>query len=266
MDSVRKAPDAAPVRGSIPLYLLQLAGVADFFLRGFFFTARNAVRPGTRDSGACAAARTSLAEQCETHFGWLERSGLLEVSYEGFQELEKLRGAVLVANHPGLFDALLIYRRFPRAACVMRSGLRNNLCFRGYARECGFLPNDSGRGFLDAAQSALLSGDNLLIFPEGTRTQPGQVLNPFLRGFAHAAVRLQTPVRTVLIRQEGNYLRKGTSLLAPARLPVRIHLSLGEEFFARPAEKASEFCGRVRAWFLDRLGEQEQTTMPGARR
>jgi len=243
--------------GFLFTYFLQLTALANFYLRGLSFTLRNAVSVRGRGKNPYESARLALSRDCQSFFTHLERLGLLETQFEGFERIDGISGTILAANHPGLFDAFLVFRRFPHAACVMRSDLRKNICFRGYSRECGFVPNDNGREFLDAAIKALRRGDNLLVFPEGTRTAPGQILNPFQRGFAHAAIRAGAPVQTILIQQEGDYLRKGQSLLAPARFPIRIALSLGELFYPAPREKVSAFCERVRAWFLERLTHKE---------
>ena len=61
----------------------------------------------------------------------------------------------------------------------------------------------------------LEGGENLLIFPEGTRTS-ALAINPFKNGFALIAKKTGASIQTVFIEREGRYLSKGfLSLLLP---------------------------------------------------
>jgi 1-acyl-sn-glycerol-3-phosphate acyltransferase len=62
----------------------------------------------------------------------------------------------------------------------------------------GFLRNDGGAKLIEGARASLESGSTLIIFPEGTRTQPGQPLQ-FQRGAANVALRTNTPITPVTV-------------------------------------------------------------------
>ena len=68
---------------------------------------------------------------------------------------------------------------------------------RGPIRAAGYISNDGSIEMLETAVQALQEGQTLIIFPEGTRTTPGQPPN-FHRGAAAIALRgakMITPVR-----------------------------------------------------------------------
>ncbi len=102
---------------------------------------------------------------------WLEWAGLFEVEYEGMEKLKDLRGAIVAANHPGLLDAVFLISRVPRAVCIMRAGLMGNWAFAGAARLADYVTNDRGAESIRQCREKLAAGENLLIFPEGTRTR-----------------------------------------------------------------------------------------------
>jgi 1-acyl-sn-glycerol-3-phosphate acyltransferase len=68
---------------------------------------------------------------------------------------------------------------------------------RGPVQAAGYVSNEDGAGLVDDCIAAVRAGGNLVIFPEGTRTTPGQPLR-LQRGAANIAVRGRlniTPVR-----------------------------------------------------------------------
>ena len=117
----------------------------------------------------------------------------------------------------------------------------------------GCIPNDAGTSFIRQAEKKLQLGENLLIFPEGTRTTRGVVLNPFKNGFALIAIRNQSPIHTVLIEKEYPYLAKGESLLAPTQLPITLRLKAGKVFYPKPGERPRELAARLQAYFQSTL-------------
>lgn len=181
---------------------------------------------------------------------WLETVGMCRIRFEGVERLENLRGAIVAPNHPGLLDAVFLISRLPRAVCIMRAGLMRNPSFRGAARLAGYITNDRGPDLIRQCERKLAAGDNLLIFPEGTRTRlHARAVNPFKGGFALAAVMTGAPIQTVLIARSGSYLAKETSLGAVAEVPVRITIRVGEVFHARPGESAKALAARLEEYF-----------------
>jgi len=175
-------------------------------------------------------------------------TGSLDLQVEGLEALQEARGTIFVANHPALLDAVILLSRLPPAACVMRASLRRNPALAGGALAAGYVTNDSGPAFVRQGLAKIAAGENLLIFPEGTRTVCRPV-NRFKNGFALVAARSGAPVQAVLIDYRGTHLRKGVPLLATAQIPLRFAIRAGREFRPLPGESAPDFSARIERWF-----------------
>ena len=178
--------------------------------------------------------------------------GMLRLEVRGLEALADMRGTVLVSNHPALLDALFLISHLPPTACVMRAALLRNPALCGSALLAGYVTNDSGPAFVRQGIEKIRSGENLLVFPEGTRTLHPP-LNRFKHGFAMVAARSQAPVQTIVIEYHGTHLSKGVSLFSPTEAPLHFVLRAGERFHSRPDETPPEFSRRIEAWFRAEL-------------
>jgi 1-acyl-sn-glycerol-3-phosphate acyltransferase len=66
-------------------------------------------------------------------------------------------------------------------------------------RAAGFVCNDSGPGLIADCVASVRAGNNLIVFPEGTRTPAGSALGRLQRGAANLAVRGALPITPVRI-------------------------------------------------------------------
>ncbi|MEI6277823.1 MAG: lysophospholipid acyltransferase family protein [Verrucomicrobiae bacterium] len=186
------------------------------------------------------------------HMWWMRATGMLRLEARGFEAMRDMRGTIIVSNHPALLDAAFLIAHLPPTACVMRADLLRNPFLRGGALAGGYVTNDSGPGFVRQGIEKVRAGENLLVFPEGTRTLTPPV-NRFKNGFALVAARTGAPVRTVVIEYRGTHLTKGVSLFTPADVPLRFTIRTGEIFHADPGETAPDFSRRIEAWFRKEL-------------
>jgi 1-acyl-sn-glycerol-3-phosphate acyltransferase len=139
----------------------------------------------------------------------LRALGVIRVDVQGTETLAACRGVLVVANHPTLLDVVLIMALVPRACCVVKHQLWENPFLRPVVAATGYIRNDlPPEIFLDQCRSALASGNNLIIFPEGTRSIPGARLH-FQRGFAHIATLLAADLQPITITCEPITLVKG---------------------------------------------------------
>ena len=111
--------------------------------------------------------------------------------------LGRLRGCVIVANHPSLIDVVLISVIVPRTLYVAKHALLKNPFMSAIVRNTS-LPDDERMP--DAAAPYLADGWNVLVFPEGTRSPNPQALREFHRGAAQLALRSGVNVVCVGIR------------------------------------------------------------------
>jgi 1-acyl-sn-glycerol-3-phosphate acyltransferase len=240
-------------------YPLQLFFIGVFFLLGFAVSAAapilflvlgkaRAVRIGSRIPPALFRFFLRVVD-------W---AGVLRVRFEDCEPFRDMSGVIVAPNHPGLMDAIVLMTLVPRPICIMRAGLKNNPCIGGAARLAGYITNDRGASVIRQCQSKLASGDNLLIFPEGTRTRSGaRGVNPFKGGFALTAVLSGAPIQTVFIERSGVYLGKEKGMLSVAHLPIEMTIRPGEVFHALPGESAKELSLRLETYFRAHLANTD---------
>lgn len=123
-------------------------------------------------------------------------TGVLTYSVKNIERLGQ-PGQMVIANHPSLIDVVVLISCIRDANCVVKESLWHNPFMRGPIRAAGYISNDGSIEMLETAVQALQEGQTLIIFPEGTRTTPGQPPN-FHRGAAAIALRgakMITPVR-----------------------------------------------------------------------
>jgi 1-acyl-sn-glycerol-3-phosphate acyltransferase len=101
--------------------------------------------------------------------------GVFKIDAKALKLLEKLKGSIIICNHPTLIDVVIIMAHLKGVQCVVKKGLWNNIILGAAVRSACYIPNDiDPEQFLKNVKKHLANGENILIFPEGTRTEPGQ--------------------------------------------------------------------------------------------
>lgn len=145
---------------------------------------------------------------------------IIDLTVEGGEKLPVEGGRLVIANHPTLLDVVLLMTLVPRAQCIVKAELWDSRYLGGVMRSAGYIRNDlSAEHLLDACREALDQGRNLIIFPEGTRSMPGEPLR-FRRGFANIATHLGVELQLITIMCTPPTLLKGDKWwMIPARRP-----------------------------------------------
>lgn len=152
-------------------------------------------------------AQRAMGAGMRLFLGLMAALGVLTYRIEGAGRLA-CPGALIVANHPSLIDAVLVMAAGGGMTCVAKAALFHNPVLGLAVRALGFVGNDSVERMVDACVQALCAGQRVLAFPEGGRTRPHAA--PLLqRGAAAIAVRAACPVVPVLIRVSPPTLAKG---------------------------------------------------------
>ncbi len=159
-----------------------------------------------------AASREAIRHLFAIWVGWLRLTGLVAITWEGAGAARLPRGTVYVANHPGLLDATFLLTRLPDAVCIFKPGLRHSPFLAPAALAAGYLPGDTGVDLVREIAQKVAEGCTVLIFPEGTRTNAGTVLNP-----CKPRVRADRPAGGSARAAAGH---RGRSRAAPAPRPL----------------------------------------------
>jgi 1-acyl-sn-glycerol-3-phosphate acyltransferase len=192
--------------------------------------------------------------------GYVRVFGLVELDATELSEMREPGGLIVAANHPSLLDAVIMVSQFPQAVCLMKGSLARNVIFSGTARLAGYIHNKSGLGLVKKCEERLQEGASLLVFPEGTRTVGGRLL-PFKMGFALVAVLTRSPVQTIIVTADTNFLGKGWPLFKRPVFPLRYSLRLGQRLQPAPDEDAKTFGGRVENYFRERLSRSSENNL-----
>jgi len=154
-----------------------------------------------------ALARRWIQRSFAGHVWLMHRLGLLTYEVRGRERLQR-RGLLILANHPTLIDVVFLISLLPDADCVVKVGVARNPFMRGPVRAAGYIANDEGAGLVEECIAAVRGGGNLVIFPEGTRSEPGRPLR-LQRGAANIAVRGRLDITPVRISCSPPTLGKG---------------------------------------------------------
>jgi 1-acyl-sn-glycerol-3-phosphate acyltransferase len=175
----------------------------------------------------------------------------------GREHLPQDGPAIVVANHNSHVDTLLLLAMFPartlarvRPAAAADYFLANPVIGWFSRRVIGIVPVERkkvGRGVdvLGPARGALAAGDIVVIFPEGTRGDASDQLQPLKSGVARLAEAYpQAPVVPVWIAGAGRVLPKGEVLPVPLNCSVHVgpalHWSGDKEAFMDAVRAALE--------------------------
>ena len=153
---------------------------------------------------------------------WL---GVMSVELRNAERLRELNGVLVLANHPTLIDVVLMISLMPRADCIVKEALWRNRYLGGVVRAAQYIPNRGAEQLVQDCSKALAKQRPLIVFPEGTRTVPGEPFS-FQRGAAHVALATGCEVVPVILTCNPPTLTKATRWyqVPPRRFHVRLEV------------------------------------------
>jgi len=163
---------------------------------------RRAVRQRLARGGVRIVFRLFL--RFMTFLGVLE----LDIDREGLARLGAEGGSVIVANHPTLLDVMVLLAHVEQAGCVVKHSLWRNPFLSPAIRAANYIPNRDSEQLLRDCDVALKRSESLIVFPEATRSVPGEPLR-LQRGAATIALNSDAVLRVVHFTCEPVMLAKG---------------------------------------------------------
>jgi len=200
-------------------------GVGGLFLRVAVFPLLNVFvwQRGKRINLAREVIRLAF----RTFVGLMQTLGVLRYEIVGLHRLER-SGLLILANHPTLIDTVFLMAFVQRADCIVKGRLWDNPFTGGPVRAAGYINNDSGADLVANCIASLQNGNNLIIFPEGTRTPSGGEIS-LKRGAANIAVRGARDVTPVVIRCEPLTQGKGEKWWRVPSCVVRFRIEVRDD-------------------------------------
>lgn len=152
---------------------------------------------------------------------------LAQINTNDLAQLKKLKGALVISNHPTLIDVVLIISELDSIQCVVKNNLWSNLFIGPVVRGCGYIRNDTDpEHLINSFAENINLGENILIFPEGTRSTPGEKLK-FHRGVGHLALHLNADIQIITITCNPPTLLKGDRWYKIPNIKPIINLTAG---------------------------------------
>lgn len=247
--------DPAPALGLPPVVgrLGPQRAYLSFYRRCVAFNLWLACRTPNPDRAAdVAEIRSRLSRDSGRYLESLSSRDLVHCRFEGLEDAVDWKGSIVVANHPSILDALCFFWKMPGIGCVVGNNPWGNPLLSRPARLADFVPRDPALGMFKECRRRLGRGENILLFPEGTRTSQG-ALNPFLEGPALIAVKSGAPIRTVFIECNSLFLGKGYSVFHPLSEPIVFRFSPGQVFRSTDGESARNLARRLEGYYRGEL-------------
>ncbi|NUP11401.1 MAG: 1-acyl-sn-glycerol-3-phosphate acyltransferase [Polyangiaceae bacterium] len=165
-----------------------------------------------------------FTEEWGAHY--LERAPGAGVTVVGRERAPIGQPAIYVSNHESMVDILAIFSA--RLPALWVSKVENfytpvlgwNMYLNGYiSLKRGYLP--SIMKMVRNCIKTLDSGRSLIVFPEGTRSEDGN-LRPFYRGAFMLAARAKVPVVPIILDGTRNVLRKRSMTVRPQHVTLKV--------------------------------------------
>jgi 1-acyl-sn-glycerol-3-phosphate acyltransferase len=161
-------------------------------------------------------------------FLWqMQALGIMRMEVVGFEKLNTPGAKLILANHPTLVDVVLLISIIKHTNCVVKKTLFRDPFLGGVVKAAGYINNNGTEAVIDDCVQSLKAGDNLIIFPEGTRSVPGKEMK-FQRGAAHIAARSGVDVVPVTITCDPPTLTKAQKWYHIPSRPFRLTAEVGD--------------------------------------
>ncbi|WP_010298449.1 lysophospholipid acyltransferase family protein [Candidatus Odyssella thessalonicensis] len=181
----------------------------------------------------------------------LEILGVIKVEARSLEELRGLKGTLVICNHPSLLDVVILMSKLKNVQCVVKNELWRNPLIGGVVRSAGYIRNDiDPERFLKDCKEQLDQGENIIIFPEGTRSIPGHPIH-MRRGLGNLALAADVNIQTILLGCEPVSLTKSEKWyhIPPRRINFKAHI--GKLFLISDYQGDAPRSLRVRALMRD---------------
>lgn len=181
-------------------------------------------RAGANHGERIRPPRDTIPFKFAQTFSRIVTSTFFDMKVWGVEHVPRTGGVLLVSNHQSFLDPILLGVRAPRSLSYMAKSelFEVNPAFTWLIRSLGAFPvrqTGSAAGAVKEAVERLQAGHALNIYPEGSRTETGEI-GPLEKGVTLVIRKARVPVVPVAIDGSFEALPKGSKMLRP--YPIRL--------------------------------------------
>ncbi|MDE5899396.1 MAG: 1-acyl-sn-glycerol-3-phosphate acyltransferase [Treponemataceae bacterium] len=188
-------------RAFIKLFFYAFFGTGSVFLAIFVFPwIRVFVHPRWKFQ---TAARAYVSRTFRFFVNFMRAVGAVSLKVSDREQFRNIHSKVIVANHPSILDFVFIMSMVPNANCIVRGGLTKTV-LAGVIKQAYIVNSLDFDELCRLCKQTLDDGNNVIIFPEGTRT-PRHGSNPYKKGAARIAYYAGCDVQPVFVGGNDKY-------------------------------------------------------------
>ena len=128
--------------------------------------------------------------------------------------------AVIICNHQSSLDIVTLLRLYPKMLMFTNNKKWNALFFGPVIRMADYFPAEQIDQHLDKIADRIMHGYSVVIFPEGTRSEDGQIKR-FHKGAFYLAEKLNVDILPIMIHGNNYTLTKKDALLKDGQVTVK---------------------------------------------
>lgn len=184
------------------------------------------------------------------------RAAGVKLNVIGEENLEKARPAIVVLNHQSSLEIPIIGKLLDKdySGVAKRSARYDpRSILTGFVVDPVWIDRSKSKESVSqiiGLTEKLDKGISLILWPEGTRGDGIDVL-PFKKGFVHMAIQGGVPVLPVVIRNAGELMASGATLIYPGTVDVAVLPPVDTSSWTK--ETAGQHAEDVRQLFVDTL-------------
>lgn len=167
--------------------------------------------------------------------------------------LKTAKGLILAPNHPSMIDVVLIMAKLENCSCIAKNSLMSNPLLGMSARANQYIASKNINCMIHEAEERLSQGENILIFPESTRTDfsDNRAFGKVKGSAVLISKRAQAPLQLLYIHTNSRFLGKDWPLLKRPNFPIEYRVQVGVHI--EPSPYLNELVNQTQAAYAHNL-------------
>ena len=205
------------------------------------------------------AGSRDLSSRCRSVLQFLFRGWAWFLNFIGVLDLKTPskttgsaeRGKIWIMNHPTILDASYMLKFITGGTCIYKKEIGSNPLYGSTAKLAGYIPNVGGADLVRRACEALEQGQDLIIFPEGTRSTHINLDN-FKPGFALIAKRSKATVNVMWMESPADFMTREVKFWKVPHLTAHVTIDKIGQVDVGPDSTVSSIIEEAKQCYLNR--------------